>query len=48
MADTFTEIEAKETLQNLNKQNQRLSQLVADLLMLCRIDQELEINSQFN
>lgn len=46
MADTFTEIEAKETLQNLNKQNQRLSQLVADLLMLCRIDQELEINSQ--
>jgi signal transduction histidine kinase len=32
MADTFTEIEAKETLQNLNKQNQRLSQLVADLI----------------
>lgn len=38
--------EAKETLEIVNKQNQRLSQLVADLLMLCRMDQGLKFNSQ--
>jgi signal transduction histidine kinase len=44
----FTVIEAKETLETINKQNQRFSQLVADLLMLSRLDQGLETNSKIS
>jgi signal transduction histidine kinase len=44
----FTIIEARETLETINKQNQRFSQLVADLLMLSRLDQGLEINNKIS
>jgi signal transduction histidine kinase len=44
----FTIIEARDTLETINKQNQRFSQLVADLLMLSRLDQGLEINNKIS
>jgi signal transduction histidine kinase len=39
MMPTLSEVEARDTLQTTRRQNQRLSQLVEDLLMLCRMDQ---------
>ena len=38
MMPTIEENEARDTLQTIGRQNQRLSHLVADLLMLCRMD----------
>ena len=38
MIPTIEEKEARDTLQTIGRQNQRLSHLVADLLMLCRMD----------
>ena len=43
MMPTITETEARETLQTIGRQNGRLSNLVADLLMLCRMDRQLSI-----
>ena len=45
MMSTMTETEARETLQTIGRQNWRLSNLVADLLMLCRMDRQLSITS---
>lgn len=45
MMSTITDIEAKETLQTIGRQNSRLSNLVADLLTLCRIDKYLSVAS---
>lgn len=45
MLANVTEQEAKETLQSLKRQTQRLSALVADLLMLSRLDWQLTSNS---
>ena len=45
MMSTITDIEARETLQTIGRQNWRLSNLVADLLMLCRMDRQLSITS---
>ncbi|MEC4895533.1 MAG: two-component system sensor histidine kinase RppB [Oscillatoria sp. PMC 1051.18] len=36
---------AQETLQAVNRQNQRLSQLVADLLILCRLERNSTVSS---
>ncbi|MDX1977026.1 MAG: two-component system sensor histidine kinase RppB [Pseudanabaenaceae cyanobacterium bins.68] len=36
--DTLSELEAKDTLKTIDRQNQRLSQLVKDLLLLSRMD----------
>jgi signal transduction histidine kinase len=44
MSPTLTEQEARETLSILGKQIQRLSTLVADLLMLSRLDWQLTSN----
>jgi signal transduction histidine kinase len=41
MIPKLEETEARETLQVVKRQNLRLSNLVADLLMLCRIDAQL-------
>jgi signal transduction histidine kinase len=41
MMSKITEIESKETLITIARQNVRLSNLVADLLMLCRMDKQL-------
>lgn len=41
MLPQLSEKEARETLQVVNRQNQRLGNLVSDLLMLCRMDQQL-------
>ncbi len=38
--EPLTETEAKETLKTVDRQNQRLSQLVKDLLLLSRMDQD--------
>ena len=43
MVSELTEIEARETLTTIGRQNLRLSNLVADLLMLCRIDRQLSL-----
>ena len=45
MLSTITETETRETLQTIGRQNVRLSNLVADLLMLCRMDRQLSITS---
>ena len=45
MISTITETEAKKTLQTIGRQNLRLSNLVADLLMLCRMDRQLSVTS---
>ncbi|MGB3513597.1 MAG: two-component system sensor histidine kinase RppB [Microcoleaceae cyanobacterium] len=42
MLPKLTEAEARETLEIMGKQNQRLSQMVADLLILCRMDSGME------
>ena len=44
MLPTLTEKETREILKTIGRQNQRLSLLVADLLMLCRMDKQLAIN----
>jgi signal transduction histidine kinase len=41
MLPTLSEMEARNTLRKIVRQNKRLSYLVADLLTLCRIDGEL-------
>ncbi len=41
MIPKITDIEARETLKIIGRQNLRLSNLVADLLMLCRMDRQL-------
>lgn len=46
MLPTLKEEEARETLQKIERQNQRLSDLVADLLMLSPMDWQLSLNSQ--
>lgn len=45
MLPNLTEKESRETLKTIQRQNQRLCNLVADLLMLCRIDQQLTIKA---
>ena len=45
MMSTITDIEAQNTLRTIGRQNLRLSKLVADLLMLCRMDRQLSIKS---
>ncbi|NES77002.1 MULTISPECIES: two-component system sensor histidine kinase RppB [Okeania] len=42
MLPKLTEVEARETLEIMARQNQRLSQMVADLLVLCRMDSGME------
>ncbi|WP_293120779.1 two-component system sensor histidine kinase RppB [Okeania sp. SIO1I7] len=42
MLPKLTEAEARETLEIMGRQNQRLSQMVADLLILCRMDSGME------
>ncbi|NEQ37709.1 MAG: HAMP domain-containing histidine kinase [Okeania sp. SIO3I5] len=42
MLPKLTETEAKETVEIIGRQNQRLSQMVADLLILCRMDSGME------
>ena len=42
MLPKLTETEAKETLEIMGRQNQRLSKMVADLLILCRMDSGME------
>jgi signal transduction histidine kinase len=44
MLPNLSEGKAKDTLKSIVKQNKRLSYLVADLLILCRIDGELSSN----
>ncbi|MGB5633119.1 MAG: two-component system sensor histidine kinase RppB [Waterburya sp.] len=44
MLPNLSEDKAKDTLKSIVKQNKRLSYLVADLLILCRIDGELGSN----
>ncbi|MGK7918169.1 MAG: two-component system sensor histidine kinase RppB, partial [Prochloraceae cyanobacterium] len=46
MMPTLNQLEARETLQKINRQNLRLSKLVADLLILCRLERQLKISSQ--
>ena len=41
MLPKIKDLEAKETLQTIGRQNSRLSNLVADLLVLCRLDRQL-------
>ncbi|MDJ0593409.1 MAG: ATP-binding protein [Pleurocapsa sp. MO_226.B13] len=49
MMSIITEAQTRETLQSIGRQNWRLSNLVADLLMLCRIDRQSNIiNSDSN
>ncbi len=45
MISKITDIEARETLQTIGRQNGRLSNLVADLLMLCRMERQLSLTS---
>ncbi|MGF1489620.1 MAG: two-component system sensor histidine kinase RppB [Prochloraceae cyanobacterium] len=45
MMPNFDEKEARETLQTVRRQNLRVSNLVANLLLLCRIDRQLTMNS---
>ncbi|MDY7004211.1 MAG: two-component system sensor histidine kinase RppB [Cyanobacteriota bacterium] len=42
MLPKLTEVEVRETLEIMARQNQRLSQMVADLLILCRMDSGME------
>ena len=44
MLPHLTETETRETLKTIERQNQHLSHLVADLLMLCRMERQLAIN----
>jgi len=44
MMTKFSEAEARETLQTLRRQNLRVSNLVSNLLLLCRMDRQLNIN----
>lgn len=44
MLPTLSEQEAKDTLYTLERQNKRLSHLVADLLLLTRLDRQLTAN----
>jgi len=46
MLPTLTEKESRETFHTLKRQNQRLSALVADLLMLCRMERQLTTDDQ--
>ncbi|KAI9130085.1 two-component system sensor histidine kinase RppB [Acaryochloris sp. CCMEE 5410] len=39
----LSEAEARETLQTLDRQNQRLSQLIQDLLLLTRLDRQIQL-----
>lgn len=39
-------IDARETLQGLDRQHQRLSQLVQDLLLLTRLDRQITPNGK--
>lgn len=48
MMPSLKEQDSRDTLTTINRQNQRLSNLVADLLMLCRLDWQLMISSQFS
>lgn len=45
MMSTITEAQTRETLQTIGRQNWRLSNLVADLLMLCRMDRQSNITN---
>jgi signal transduction histidine kinase len=45
MLPNLSEDKAKDTLKSIVKQNKRLSYLVADLLILCRIDGEINSNT---
>ena len=45
MLPNLSENKAKDTLKSIVRQNKRLSYLVADLLILCRIDGELNSNT---
>lgn len=45
MMSVITESDSKETLETIGRQNVRLSNLVADLLMLCRMDRQLSLTS---
>ena len=45
MISKITDIEARETLQTIGRQNGRLSNLVADLLMLCRMERQLSLTN---
>lgn len=47
MSPILTEKDSREVLGTINKQNQRLSSLVADLLMLCRMEKKLPINCHY-
>lgn len=46
MLPTLTEKDSRETFHTLKRQNQRLSSLVADLLMLCRMERQLKTDDQ--
>ncbi len=46
MLPTLTEKDSRETFHTLKRQNQRLSALVADLLMLCRMERQLTNDDQ--
>ncbi|ACK69592.1 integral membrane sensor signal transduction histidine kinase [Gloeothece citriformis PCC 7424] len=46
MMPILSEKESRDTLKTINRQTVRLSNLVADLLMLCRLDWQLMIKSQ--
>ena len=46
MVPKIEENEARDTLQTIGRQNQRLSHLVADLLMLCRMDRRLSLTGK--
>ena len=46
MISTLDDPETKENLKKINRQNLRLSNLVADLLMLCRLERSLTMSSQ--
>ena len=48
MLPNLSEDKAKDTLKNIVRQNKRLSYLVADLLILCRIDGEISSNTSNN
>ena len=45
MLPNLSESEARETLETVNRQNKRLGNLVADLLMLSRLDRQLNLST---
>lgn len=45
MLPNLSESETRETLQTVNRQNKRLGNLVADLLMLSRLDRQLNLST---